>query len=138
MDYRTFDRLAHHVGAAGSRRQALRAFLGAALVGFFKEEASAKPKRCGDCKPPPSDPDKEVFCCSGTHCSCNGECCNNRCFWQDQVVGLVKTTREFCCTGPDKIMCGGGADATCCANEGPNPCARCIAPSGLSGSYRRP
>ena len=147
MDHRTFDRLTQRVSRAGSRRQALGALLGAALAGISTGEVAAKPKdkadrpniaRCSACKSPPHDPGQRAFCCSGQHCSCNGTCCNNRCFWEDRVVAGVTTTREFCCAAPELIICGGGADATCCKNEGPNPCAKCIGPSGLAGSYRRP
>ncbi len=154
MDHRDFDRLTRRIGSAGSRRQVLRAALGAALVGVTTTHAAAVrrgPKGRGrkicvddQCPPPPtartsdaSESQGRAFCCSGTHCSCNGECCNNRCFW---VGPPDNPSEEFCCTGPDKIMCGGGADARCCKNEGPNPCASCKTPSptGLAGSYRRP
>ena len=150
MDYPTFDRLAHHVGAAGSRRQALRAFLGAALLGALTKNGAATVrgasngrgrKRCVDeeCAPPPGSSISassagKAFCCSGTDCSCNGECCNNRCFWDHPT----DPTHEFCCTGPEWIMCGGGADAQCCKNVGADSCSQCLAPSRLSGSYRRP
>jgi hypothetical protein len=153
MDDRAFDRLTQRVSSAGSRRQALRAVLSAALVGATTTHAAAVRRaskgrghqRCvdADCAPPPSPGTSasrvgnggKAFCCSGTHCSCNGECCNNRCFW---VGPEDAPTDEFCCTGPERIMCGGGADAKCCKNDGPNPCAKCIAPTGIAGSYRRP
>src|SRR5688572_8901733 len=44
MDHQAFDRLTQRVSRAGSRRQALRAVLGAALVGATTGEVAAKPK----------------------------------------------------------------------------------------------
>ena len=142
MDHRTFDRLTQRVGSAGSRRQALEAFLGAALVGVFRGEVAAKPKpkevrpgkrHCGDVKCP-----SEVFkgvCCSDGYCSCgaNQECCEDRCFWKGNPP-----TEEFCCTRPENVICGDGKEAKCCKNEGSDPCAVCQGPSGIAGSYRRP
>jgi hypothetical protein len=159
MDHQAFYRLTQRVSTAGSRRQALRAVLGAALVGVSTTHAAAAARRapaghgqtiCVDANCPPPPPAIEIpargggggskaFCCSGTHCSCNGECCNNRCFWEDRVEGTTKTTREFCCNGPDLIICENAkGEDVCCLNAGRNPCATCLSATGISGSYRRP
>jgi hypothetical protein len=148
MDRRIFDRLTRRVSAATSRRQAVRAVLGAALLGATTTNAAAVRraskgrgrKRCVDetCPLPPgpgTSADRvgnegKAFCCSGTHCSCNGECCNNRCFWDSQT----NPTKEFCCTGPEWVICGEGQDATCRPNVGENSC---FGPSVITGSYRR-
>jgi hypothetical protein len=140
MDYRKFDRLTQRVSVAGSRRQALRAVLGAALVGTVTGGAAAKPKHKA-VKPGKRVCDdkscQSVYqgkCCPGNFCSCgkDQQCCNNRCFWDS----ATDPNEEFCCTGPEWVICGEGQDAKCCRYDAENPCS-CLGPGAITGSYRR-
>ena len=152
MDDPAFDRVTRLFWAPGSRRAALRAVLGAALVGSTRQTAAAAPQRprqgrgpeiCAGapCAPPPHDATLGGFCCSGQHCSCAGECCNNRCFWfvpSPEFFGEPAQITEFCCRGPDLIVCENArGEDTCCRNEGKNPCRFCLVAGGIAGSYRR-
>jgi len=152
MDYRMFDRLTQRVSAAGSRRQALRAVLGAALAGIAMGEATAKPKdkqvKSGkQCRPgasPEPDPcaDTKLYpvprgsaperCCPNGSCSCGGQCnCKNACFVD------TATNTPLCCTGRGRKICVAAETETCC---GPGlGCETCeeVHQSGIPGSYRR-
>src|SRR5215211_2771167 len=154
MDHRVFDRLTRRVSAAGTRRQAMRAVIGAALIGAATGDVVAKPKdkkvRTGrkDCRKEfcPS----QVFkgkCCKDGSCSCGQEreCCSGKCFWDNGT----NPTKEFCCQGAKMVLCGNpeDKDAICCPRNGDeDSCSyeggfwSCTAanPSGLPGSYRRP
>jgi hypothetical protein len=154
MDYRKFVRLTQRVSAAGSRRQALRAVLGAALAGIAMSEATAKPKDkqvksgkqcrpgaspdadpCADTRrypvPPGSAPER---CCPNGFCSCGGICCGNGCF---KTGSVEAPTRVFCCSDPTYVECpaASGDGETCCEDS----CETCgdLGPTGISGSYRR-
>jgi hypothetical protein len=150
MDYRKFDRLTQRLSAAGSRRQALRAVLGAALVGTVTDDVAAKLKdeavKPGkECRPRvSSDADlcakkypvlqsaNPEFCCPNGSCSCGGQCnCENACF-----IDAV-TSSPFCCKGRGQKNCVSAETETCC---GPRlACETCeeFHQSGISGSYRR-
>jgi hypothetical protein len=148
MDDRVFDRLTQRVGSAGSRRQALRALLGAALAGAATGEVAAKPKnrerkpgkQCPGADPrvdpcanyPFSRDGTPESCCPNGSCSCGGQCnCKNACFVN------AATNTSFCCTGRDRKICVSGQTETCC---GPGlTCATCddFHHSGIPGSYRR-
>jgi hypothetical protein len=146
MDHRKFDRLTQRLGAAGSRRQAMRAVFGAALVGATTTHAAAIVRQaptgrghkiCVDenCSfPPGREGGVKGRCCPGNFCSCGEkqECCNNRCFWDNQT----NPTKEFCCAGPEWVICGEGQDAKCCPNVGQNSCL-CVGSSVITGTYRR-
>jgi hypothetical protein len=128
MDHRNFDRLTRLFGATRSRRTALRALLGAALLG-----ATARPAVATPC-----DGDNSK---NNPRCTCGGSDCEpGKCFTHD-------TGCQLCCTEEnDLIICGN----KCCKIEGEDPCGRCQVPappsptSGappcttyVSGSYRR-
>jgi hypothetical protein len=154
MDYRKFDQLTQRVTAAGSRRQALRAVLGAALVRIATDEATAKPKDkhvkpgkqcrpgaspeddpCANTKrypvPDGSDPER---CCHNGFCSCGGKCCGNGCF---KTGPEDAPTKVFCCSEPTYVECpaASGDGETCCEGS----CEACgdLGQTGISGSYRR-
>jgi hypothetical protein len=155
MDHRSFDRLTQRVSTAGSRRQALRAVLGAALAGAATREVAAKPKdnwvgRGKQCRPgadPKDDPcanprlypvpegARPEFCCHNGFCSCGGTCCGNGCYKTgDEAV----PTTVFCCTEPRFVECPAASrdGETCCEGS----CDTCgdLGPTGIAGSYRRP
>jgi hypothetical protein len=158
MDHQAFDRLTQRVSTAGSRRQAVRAVLGAALLGVATGEVAAKPKdkkvKPGkECRPgadPKNDPCSDTwknpvsrqgdpeFCCPNGSCSCGGQCnCKNACFLLAKHDPTESDT-PFCCTGRGRKICVSGGKEACC---GPGlPCATCadFNPTGIAGSYRRP
>jgi hypothetical protein len=128
MDHQTFDRLTYLFAASGSRRNAWRALLGAALLGATTQSAAAAP------------------CSNGKHL-CGGTCCPGKCFTDGSC--------EVCCTG-ENIICTTAGGPVCCLNlnDGKDPCAvlqatgKCPTPdpgpnpstsckSGIAGSYRR-
>jgi hypothetical protein len=128
MDHRKFDRLTRLFSVPRSRRTALRALIGAALLGTTTREVMATP-RC--------DNDKM--------CGKDG-CCPGKCFLDPCPAD--KPRGEFCCTGSDYVLCGG----TCCKPIDPtaaDPCAECrlagppprepsqVCQTGITGSYRR-
>jgi hypothetical protein len=129
MDHRKFDRLTRLFGVSSSRRTALRALLGAVLLGSTTQPAAATP--CG----------------TGKHDVCgNGRdnCCPGRCFVHEPCENI-----QLCCTGPDLIICGG--DECCKARDErgapiSDPCRDCKLPDlpraeictdYVGGSYRR-
>jgi hypothetical protein len=127
MDHRKFDRLTRLFGAPRSRRTALRALLGAALLGATTRPALATP--CG----------------TGKHdfCGNRDSCCPGRCFKHELCENV-----QLCCTGPDLIICGDKTtgEPTCCQKKGNDPCGDCMRPelpagkicgSYVGGSYRR-
>ena len=154
MDHQAFDRLTQRISRAGSRRQVLRAVLGAALVGAATGEVAAKPKDkkvkpgkqclpgadpkddpCSDAsKYPVSRQGKPESCCPNGSCSCGGQCnCKNACF----ILTENNNTTPFCCTGRGRKICVSEGTETCC---GPGlPCETCadFHQSGIAGSYRR-
>ena len=126
MDHREFDRLTQRVSKAGSRRQALRAVLGAALLGASSRTAMAT---------------SSAPCKKGSRASCGGTCCPGKCFAYENCAFL-------CCTGADLIICGN----KCCrflndrGERISTPCEVCEQPppprgafcnSYVGGSYRR-
>jgi hypothetical protein len=152
MDDQTFDRVTRLFRAPGSRRRALRALLGAALLGGATRSEATTPRTTAagrgrqicvadtDCLLPPQDtpenPSIGASCCADKRCSCAGQCCPNRCFWRGRRPEPIV---EFCCTGPDWILCENAqGEDVCCENGGKNPCGTCLSASGLAGSYRRP
>jgi hypothetical protein len=154
MDFRNFDRLTQRVSNAGSRRQALLAVLGAALVGAATGEVAAKPKdnkvkpgkQCGPGAAPEAVPCDDrrnypvpvgaepEFCCPNGSCSCGGQCnCKNACF----VAEAPSINSPICCTGRGRKICRSAETETCC---GPGlGCETCedFHQSGIPGSYRR-
>ena len=128
MDHRKFDRLTRLFGVPRSRRAALRALLGTALLG-----ATTRPAAAGPC-----DPGKHDLCGNG-----RDNCCPGRCFMHELCNSV-----QLCCTGPDLIICGDKTtgEPTCCQNKGNDPCGDCMRPelpvgvscgSYVGGSYRR-
>lgn len=156
MDQRAFDRFTKRFSASGSRRDAVRAALGGALLGVVANDAAAKPggngkKKPGpkcrkeDCKAPFFDLKTPVHCCAGRYCSCDGRCCEDRCFWGlgvDPQTGNQVPVDEFCCVGPKYIFCpvpnGKEGEGVCCLNSDQDPCGQCLGPSGIVASIRRP
>jgi hypothetical protein len=149
MDYRKFDLLTRRLSVAGSRRQALRAVLGAALVGTAAGEVAAKPKKkeikpgkeCLPGVPPEADTCAKYpvpagsgpeHCCHNGSCSCGGRCnCKKTCF-----VNTV-TNDAVCCKGREGKICVSAGTETCC---GPKlDCKSCEGSqeSGIPGRYRR-
>jgi hypothetical protein len=125
MDYRKFDRLTRLFGAPRSRRTALRALLGAALLGATTRPTAATP--CGT--------RKHDFCGGGLD-----NCCPGRCFVHEP------SNCELCCTGPELVICEDPktGQATCCQKKGDDPCEVCAQPEPpgtcatyVGGSYRR-
>jgi hypothetical protein len=119
--------------------------LSLALAGGITSGATAVPRGkcrgrsiCGvdyRCPPPPQNPEATARCCTPQECSCNGECCPGRCFWEGDPKA---PTREFCCRKPYGVMCEDPAgNVVCCPYGDENPCA-CAGNSGIAGSYRRP
>jgi uncharacterized low-complexity protein len=142
MDQLKFDRLTQLVSAAGSRRQTLRAVLGAALLGATTTHAAVRGRRasksrrktCVDENCPPTPDGKPGTCCAGKHCTCNGECCPGRCF---QEAEAERVTAEYCCVKPDWMMCDGPeGEPVCCPYDLENPCS-CVGGTVITGSYRR-
>lgn len=131
MDQRKFDRLTQRVSAAESRRQALRALLGAALVGTTTKNAAATKRRAPRGR---GERCKDGTTCHGDAC-CGEECCPGRCF-------VDADNRPFCCTAPDWVICGNSEAANreerqiCCPKAGSDPCS-CVGPTVITGSYRR-
>jgi hypothetical protein len=89
---------------------------------------------CTVCPATPKDAEgdsEKGFCCEGSYCSCNGECCKNDCFWvwdrDDQVVA------EFCCEASGGIVCGDQ-----CCKTGTDCLTGCIQMNPRGGSFRRP
>jgi hypothetical protein len=153
MDHQAFDRLTQRVSRAGSRRQALRAVLGAALAGVATGEVAAKPKdkkgkpgkQCGPGAAPDAVPcdDRRFypvpvgaepeFCCPNGSCSCGGQCsCKNACFIR------ADSNSPFCCTGRGRKICVSAETETCCGTGLVCETCKDLHPSGIAGSYRRP
>jgi hypothetical protein len=120
MDHQTFDHLSRLIGTGASRRTAVRALLGAALLGATTRRAAAAPCANG----------KNARCTCGTTRNCEPSKCFVKC-----------GGGELCCTEPDFVICGN----RCCFNtESADPCAECpparasdVCPSGIAGTYRR-
>jgi hypothetical protein len=136
MDHQSFDHVTRVFAAAGSRRAALRALLGAALLGASTRAAMAT---------------SSTPCREGNEEPCGGECCPGKCFVSKG------STCALCCTGKGYVMCAGKTidastretirEPTCCVDDGSeDPCLHCVPPpppdgqicSGyVGGSYRR-
>jgi hypothetical protein len=155
MDHQAFDRFAKRFSAVRSRREAVLAALGGVLMAGIASDGSAKPGgkkkpprpmcRKDDCKAPFFAPETRVHCCAGRYCSCDGRCCEDRCFWGQAVepeTGHLVPVEEFCCVGPKYVFCptpgGKDGDGKCCLKTDEDPCGQCIAPSGIVASIRRP
>jgi hypothetical protein len=146
MDRERFDALSRMVAQEQSRRAVFAALLSFAALGRGAR-VHANPgtaggaglsKRChalqcGNPKlyPVPKGADPE-FCCNGGFCSCGGECCANACF---QTGDPRSPNAVFCCTRPDRAICGPRGEETCCERS----CDACgeLGETGLAGSYRR-
>ena len=161
MDRERFDALARLIASKRSRRGAIAAVLGLALMGpgreAFAESGKGRGKghdkgrgkghgasngqghACEDAcagRKCGIDPvtGKPEFCCKDGSCSCGGKCCGDACF---QTGDVVTPNKVFCCTGSKKVICGETkADETCC--EGSCEACDTPGPAGIAGSYRRP
>jgi hypothetical protein len=136
MDHPTFDHVTRVFAASGSRRAALRALLGTALLGASTRTTAAAPTTlCDEGRNPQ---------CT---CGASAKCPPNQCFWDPCPAD--KPRGEFCCsTELGYVLCGD----RCCL-RGPNaadPCAACLRPlrdpaeacagvggQAITGSYRR-
>src|SRR5829696_2978434 len=101
MDHRKFDRLTRLFGAPRSRRTALRALLGAALLGATTRTAMAGPCDTGN--------NPQCTCGADTNCPAG------KCFVDSRGNCPV------CCTEPGYVICvgkstGEPAQPTCCQN----------------------
>ncbi len=108
--------------------------------------------RCTDCQPGSvSTSTSRVsaqaveFCCeptdAGGYCSCNGSCCEERCFDQTTTAGV---TTSFCCTEPGYIYCEDDSKQQVCCACGVGQicnCAECLSgpeSPGRISAVRRP
>src|SRR5215207_8242538 len=138
MDHRKFDRLTQQVRAAGSRRQALRAVLGAAIVGSTTKHAAANVRR--------APKGRGEICADGSTCHgdscCGRECCPGRCFVTEED-NRGNPTGWMCCRPPDGVMCedeNARGGVVCCPynSQATNEQAcSCIGGEVITGSYRR-
>lgn len=166
MDRERFDSLARVIAAKRSRRGAVAAILGLAVLGHGSPvdatpgkakgkghsnnggaghdkghgQGHGNDKVCADLaceKTPVPDGSEPEFCCKGGFCSCGGACCEGACF---QTGTDDNPKQVFCCTGKMRVVCQvlfeGELRDTCCDGS----CEVCDAPgtSALAGSYRRP
>jgi len=102
MEDRQFDRLVRQLGQATSRRSALRAILGGAVVAVAGREAM--------------DPHPAGAQCArgGSLCNRAAACCSGTCAWMNVPAGR-RQTRVGRCTTP-------GAPVTCTPTGGANRC----------------
>src|SRR5688500_13198936 len=119
MDPTTFDRLSQTLGAAGSRRAALRALAATALAAVTP--ASRRAAAQGGC--PPETKLCGGACCSLDHTCCPGEttCC---------APGLKCCANGVTCVNPDTHIC---CDAPCLSGGCPLGSTCCCRGDGLSG-----
>jgi hypothetical protein len=156
-----FDILTAVIASKKSRRRALGAILGIALLnqrslfradsGRAKRKSHSKGRGRGHDKGksrghefdeqctqlacetlPVPRTSRPEFCCEGGSCSCGGDCCDQACF---QTGSSTQPDQVFCCIGGGLVICGEGLQETCCDGS----CDRCRdpGPSGITGSYRR-
>jgi len=174
MDHERFDALSRALASARPRRGVLGLILGATVLGHgssaFAEPGKARGKgrskdgnqghetgkgRFGkacarlacDKQPVPNGEVRE-FCCTGSSCTCEGDCCPGRCFQLYAPNGDLTPVRH-CCPKPKDggIMCEDEkGEVTCCAydpdkTEEENCSPDCDTPwtdtTFIAGSYRR-
>jgi len=118
MDPTTFDRLSQTLGAAGSRRAALRVLAGTALAAVTPTSRRAAAQ--GGCPP-------DTKLCGGVCCPLTSTCCtDNLCC----LPGLKCCANGVTCVNPDTHIC---CDAPCLSGGCPSGSTCCCRPDGLSG-----
>ena len=151
MDDRQFDALTRVYASKRSRRGALSAILGVALLSQGSHVLANPGRAEGKCHseshkrgrgrgpalnchklPVPENSDLE-FCCEDGSCSCGGNCCarGEECF--QTGINPQQPDALICCTEQALKVCG----QELCCDIPLSTCGQGCA-SGIAGSYRRP
>jgi hypothetical protein len=103
-------------------------------LGDCCDEAQSYVRCGGQCCPPPPQ-GGEGACCPDGSCGCAGACCAGACFLDD--LGGDEPAVEFCCLGPEQVICPTPERKDTCCPADEVRCA-CAGSGGMAGSYRRP